>query len=133
MSEYTKPIESAIDFIREVKAKGLKTGIVTSDAKESTLLTLKHFQWENLFDVVIGRESTKETKESGAPVKLALELLKSNPENTLMVGDAPMDFIAAKNGGVNQTILVSTGQIDENTLMQTSQFTTTSLDNIEIY
>ena len=131
--EYTKPIESAIDFIREVKAKGLKTGIVTSDAKESTLLTLKHFQWENLFDVVIGRESTKETKESGAPVKLALELLKSNPENTLMVGDAPMDFIAAKNGGVNQTILVSTGQIDENTLMQTSEFTTTSLDNIEIY
>ena len=44
-----------------------------------------------------------------------------------------MDFIAAKNGGVNQTILVSTGQIDENTLMQTSEFTTTSLDNIEIY
>lgn len=82
---------------------------------------------------VIGRESTKETKESGAPVKLALKLLKSNPENTLMVGDAPMDFIAAKNGGVNQTILVSTGQIDENTLMQTSEFTTTSLDNIEIY
>ena len=133
MSEYTKPIESAINFIRKIKAKGLKTGIVTSDAKESTLLTLKHFQWENLFDVVIGRESTKETKESGAPVKLALELLKSNPENTLMVGDAPMDFIAAKNGGVNQTILVSTGQIDENTLMQTSEFTTTSLDNIEIY
>ena len=83
----------------------MKTVIVTSDAKESTLLTLKHFQWENLFDVVIGRESTKETKESGAPVKLALKLLKSNPENTLMVGDAPMDFIAAKNGGVNQTIL----------------------------
>lgn len=133
MSEYTKPIESAIDFIKNVKSKGLKTGIVTSDTKESTLLTLKHFQWENLFDVVIGRESTKETKESGAPVKLALELLKSNPENTLMVGDAPMDFIAAKNGGVNQTILVSTGQIDENTLMQTSEFTTTSLDNIEIY
>ena len=133
MSEYTKPIESAINFIKEIKSKGLKTGIVTSDAKESTLLTLKHFQWENLFDVVIGRESTKETKESGVPVKLALELLKSNPENTLMIGDAPMDFIAAKNGGVNHTILVATGKIDENTLMQTSEFTTTSLDNIEIY
>ena len=85
MSEYTKPIESAIDFIKNVKSKGLKTGIVTSDTKESTLLTLKHFHWEDLFDVVIGRESTKDTKESGVPVKLALALLNSNPENTIMI------------------------------------------------
>lgn len=133
MSEYTKPIESAIDFIKNVKSKGLKTGIVTSDTKESTLLTLKHFHWEDLFDVVIGRESTKETKESGVPVKLALELLKSNPENTLMVGDAPMDYLAAKNGGVNRTILVSTGQIDKETLSKTSGYTVSSLDEISIF
>ena len=133
MSEYTKPIESAIDFIKNIKSKGLKTGIVTSDTKESTLLTLKHFHWEDLFDVVIGRESTKETKESGVPVKLALELLKSNPENTLMVGDAPMDYLAAKNGGVNRTILVSTGQIDKETLSKTSGYTVSSLDEISIF
>lgn len=133
MSEYTKPIGSAIDFIKNVKSKGLKTGIVTSDTKESTLLTLKHFHWEDLFDVVIGRESTKDTKESGVPVKLALELLKSNPENTLMVGDAPMDYLAAKNGGVNRTILVSTGQIDKETLSKTSGYTVSSLDEISIF
>lgn len=132
MSEYTKPIEDAINFIKLVKSKGIKTGIVTSDAAESTLLTLKHFHWERLFDVVIGRESTKETKESGIPVKLALEKLQSNPKFTVMIGDAPMDYLAAKNGGVTRTILAATGQIDEETLLQTSQYTVSSLDEISI-
>lgn len=132
MSEYTKPIENAINFIKLIKSKGIKTGIVTSDAAESTLLTLKHFHWERLFDVVIGRESTKETKESGIPVKLALEKLQSNPKFTVMIGDAPMDYLAAKNGGVARTILAATGQIDEETLLQTSQYTVSSLDEISI-
>ena len=50
-----------------------------------------------------------------------------------MIGDAPMDYIAAKNGGVERTILAATGQIDEETLCQTSEFTVSSLDKISIY
>ena len=132
MVKYTKPIDSAIDFIKEVKKLGLKTGIVTSDSKESTLLTLKHFCWENLFDTVIGRESTTETKESGIPVKMALEEINANPKNTIMIGDAPMDYIAAKNAGVEKTILVATGQIETEELNKTSNYTTNTLENVKI-
>ncbi len=132
MVKYTKPIDSAIDFIKEVKKLGLKTGIVTSDSKESTLLTLKHFCWENLFDTVVGRESTKETKESGIPVKMALEEIDANPNNTIMIGDAPMDYIAAKNAGIETTILVATGQIEKQTLLKTSNYSTDSLANVKI-
>lgn len=132
MVKYTKPIDSAIDFIKEVKKLGLKTGIVTSDSKESTLLTLKHFCWESLFDTVIGRESTTETKESGIPVKMALEEINANPKNTIMIGDAPMDYIAAKNAGVEKTILVATGQIETEELNKTSNYTTNTLENVKI-
>ena len=62
MQKYTKPIPEAIDFIEKIRKLGIKTGIVTSDAKKSTDLTIKYFHWENLFDVVIGRESSTETK-----------------------------------------------------------------------
>ena len=72
------------------------------------------------------------SKESGIPVKLALEKLQSNPKFTVMIGDAPMDYLAAKNGGVARTILAATGQIDEETLLQTSQYTVSSLDEISI-
>lgn len=130
MVKYTKPINSAIEFIKKLRKMDVKIGIVTSDSKESTELTLKHFDWENLFDIVIGRESTKETKESGIPVKLALEQLNACSENTIMIGDAPMDYIAAQNAGVEKTILVATGQINKNDLLKTSDYVLDSLKEI---
>ena len=89
------------------------------------------FKWENLFDVIIARESCKETKESGVPTKIALKHLKSNPETTIMIGDAPMDYISAKNAGINKTILVATGQISSDELNKTSQFVLKSLKDVE--
>lgn len=133
LSEYTKPIPEAIEFIKKIKSLGVKTGIVTSDSIESTELTIKHFGWENLFDIAIGRESTKKTKESGVPVKLALEKINAKAETSIMVGDAPMDYIAAKNAGVNRTILVATGQIEKDDLLKTSKFSLNSLDEIILY
>ena len=130
MVKYTKPINSAVEFIKKLRKTDVKIGIVTSDSKESTELTLKHFDWENLFDIVIGRESTKETKESGIPVKLALEQMKACSENTIMIGDAPMDYIAAQNAGVEKTILVATGQIDKKDLLKTFDYVLDSLEEI---
>ena len=132
MEKYTKPIESAIDFIRKVNRHGIKCGIVTSDSKESTLLTLKHFHWEDLFKSVIGRESTTEHKESGIPVKMALEELGANPKTTIMIGDAPMDYLAAINTGIEKTILAATGQIEKESLLETSPYVVNSLSEIEI-
>ncbi len=133
ISKYTKPIEPAVDFIKKLKANGIKIGIVTSDAKESTLLTIKNFKWDNLFDVVIGRESSKSTKESGIPTKMALEILTANPKTSIMIGDAPMDYISAKNAGIEKTILVATGQIDEEELQKMSDYTIESLSDVDIF
>lgn len=131
MSKYTKPIEEAVNFIKKAHSLGVKNGIVTSDSKESTMLTLENFGWKNLFEVVIGRESTPEHKESGVPAKMALEILGANPKTTIMIGDAPMDYLAAKNAGVEKTILVATGQIDSASLLDTSPYVVESLSDIE--
>lgn len=131
MQKYTKPIEEAINFIKNMRKKGIKLGIVTSDSLESTKITLKNFDWENLFDSVIGRESSPYTKESGEPTKLALKELGANPMTTIMIGDAPMDYISAQNAGIERTILVASGQIDEITLKSTSKYTVSTLAEIE--
>lgn len=132
MQKYTKPIDSAIDFIKKVHSMGIKCGIVTSDSKESTMMTLEHFGWTNLFGAVIGRESTPEHKESGIPAKMALEILNANPKTTIMVGDAPMDYLAGKNAGIEKTILVATGQIEAKNLLETSPYVVENLFNINI-
>jgi len=128
--EYTKPIPEAISFIEKLYKKGVKMGIVTSDSIISTNLTIKQFSWEKYFDVIIGRESHPDTKESGKPTLLALEKLNANPKTTLMIGDAPMDYISAKNAGIKNTILVASGQISREELEKTSKFSINSLNEI---
>ena len=130
--DYILPIEDSIEFIRELRSKGAKMGVVTSDSEESTYLTLKGFGWEDLFDVVVGRESSSETKESGALTKIALEKLGANPTTTLMIGDAPMDAISAQNAGVEKTILLTTGQVDAETLEDYSPYVLKSLKRLKI-
>ena len=131
IEKYTKPIENAIDFIKELRKNNIKIGVVTSDSVVSTELTIKNFNWESLFDIVIGRETSEYTKESGIPTKIALEALNSSLENTVMIGDAPMDYISAKNAGIKNTILVSTGQISSDKLRETSPFVIESLKDLE--
>ncbi len=132
MQAYTKPIDSAIRFIKELKKHNIKIGIVTSDSIESTQKTIKQFNWEHLFDTAVGREASTFTKESGELTKLALNKLNANPKTTIMIGDAPMDYISAKNANVEKTILVSTGQIEEKELQKISEYTVSNLSEIEI-
>ena len=132
MQKYTKPIDSAIDFVKKVREKGCKTGVVTSDSKESTLLTLKQFGWESFFDVVVGRECSKHTKESGALTNIALSQLCANPKTTVMVGDAPMDYISAKNAAVEKVLLVATGQIGLSELAKITECVVDNLSSIEV-
>lgn len=129
---YTKPIDSAISFIKELYSKGVKLGVVTSDSLESTKLTLKSFEWEDLFLSVIGRESSKFTKESGIPTKMALQELNAKPETTIMIGDAPMDYISAKNAGLKACILVASGQLDSEELSKTNEYVIESLSEIVV-
>jgi len=130
--EYTKPIEPAIEFIKKLYSNNIKLGIVTSDSIESTKLTLKHFNWEYIFKSVIGRESSPHTKESGEPTKIAISELEANPETTVMIGDAPMDYISAQNAGIEKIILVASGQISENELKTFSKYTSKNLGEIKL-
>lgn len=132
IQEYTKPIEDAIEFIKQLYARGIKLGIVTADSVESTNLTLKQFGWEEYFDVVICRESSSSTKESGIPTIMALEKLNAHLKTAIMIGDSPTDMISAKNAGIERTILVSTGQVSIEELEKYSPYTTNKLSNILI-
>ncbi|MBQ8635677.1 HAD family hydrolase [bacterium] len=133
ISRYVKPIDEAVEFIKLIRSKGLKTGIVTSDSIESTKLTLKLFGWENLFDCVVARESSKYTKESGKLTKIALEQLNANPKTTLMIGDTPIDYQSAINADVENVILVSSGQVFIDELEKYSKNCVNSLGEIEVF
>ena len=72
------------------------------------------------------------TKESGKPTQLVLQKLNLLPSQTIMIGDAPTDYFSAINAGIENVILVSTGQVSYNELKEISKTTVNSLNEVEI-
>lgn len=132
ITKYIKPIENAINLLHILKSNNIKLGLITADSIESTQLTLKYLNLQNIFDVVFARESCSDTKESGIPALFALKDLNSSPFNTIMIGDTPSDSLCAKNANIEKTILVATGQMTKELLMKSSQYSIDDLSELSV-
>ena len=59
-------------------------------------------------------------------------MLGANPQTTISVGDAPMDYEMAKNAGLKGSILVATGQIPVNKLKELTYTTVHTLKEVMV-
>ncbi|ODS35858.1 MAG: hypothetical protein A7316_03095 [Candidatus Altiarchaeales archaeon WOR_SM1_86-2] len=98
--KYTREIEGVRDVLLELKRKKIKTGVVTTTAREMTESILRATNLDYLMDVVVTRDDVSTLKPSPEPVLRALELLNLKREGCIMVGDHPNDIMAAKNAGI---------------------------------
>jgi phosphoglycolate phosphatase len=97
-------VEGALNSLR---GKGLKVGIVTRNCEEAVRLVLP--QIEELCDVFISRDSIKKVKPHPEHLTAVMKILKVSGEETVMVGDHPIDVQAGKKVGM-KTIGVLTGR-----------------------
>lgn len=95
-----------MELLKELKAKGYKTGIVTSRLWHTTEIGLKKYNMEQYFDAIVTCDDTDKFKPDPEPVNLALKRLGSKPAETIMIGDSMFDILCARNAGV-KTALVS--------------------------
>ena len=83
-----------------LRAKGIKTAIVTSRIRPSTMRDLEILQLNPaLFDAIITPESTIEHKPHPAPALKAMKLLGVSPEETIMIGDSMHDLQCGRQAG----------------------------------
>lgn len=92
-------------------------GIVTTKTGRYSKILMEHFGLMNKFDVLIGREDVEKPKPDAEPILKALAKLHARDEDVWMIGDTPMDLIAAKNAHVN-AIGVLCGYSDRDTLQK---------------
>jgi len=83
-------------FIKRLK---VREAVVTSRSLKSLKRNLKDII--RFFEVVITREDTKKHKPNPEPLLLACKKLEIKPEEAIYVGDAVIDYQAAKNAGMN--------------------------------
>lgn len=80
--------------------KGIRMGIVTNKMKMTTTKGLELFKLDQFMEVVITMDEVKIGKPDPEGVRLAVELMQSDPDKTLMVGDSQYDLQAGQQAGV---------------------------------
>ncbi len=110
MKEYgVKLFDGVSELLKSLKEKKFKLGLITQSSLED--LPSKLGETQELFDVIMGRESTRKQKPHPKPIFLALaELNIPNVRNAFMIGDMLEDVVGGYNSGV-KTIGVLTGII----------------------
>lgn len=88
--------------------KGYRMGVVTNKATYKAKEVLVMLSIEKIFDVVIGREDVVNGKPNGEGILNAMNRLGYKKEDTLYLGDNDIDYLTAKDAGVD-CLLVSWG------------------------
>jgi pyrophosphatase PpaX len=89
-----------LDAVREIKAAGIQTGLVTSKNRHGALRGLKLVGLEALMDVLVCADEVANPKPHPEPVEKAVGLLGANPTTTVYVGDSIHDMHSGRAAGV---------------------------------
>lgn len=97
-----------LDSIATLRAKGIKTALVTNKMRDLTMSFVKDREVEELFDAVVCGDDCPRNKPSPDMLWRACELLGVDVSQTVMVGDSRNDALAAREAG-SIPALVQTG------------------------
>lgn len=102
----------------EKLSKEYLLGIITGKAEKGALIALREVGIIDLFQVIVGGDTTPRGKPYPEPVIYAIDALGVTPSEAVMIGDSIHDLNAAHNAGV-KSIGVLTGSFDEKELRAT--------------
>ncbi|RUM71176.1 MAG: HAD family hydrolase, partial [Sulfurovum sp.] len=92
-------------------------GVVTTKTAKYSIELLEYMDIMKYFDVLIGREDVTHPKPHPEPIYKALSKLQSDTTKYWMIGDTPMDMVAAKNANIH-SVAVTCGYADRALLTQ---------------
>lgn len=82
-------------------------GVVTTKTSRFSKEILDHLGVGEFFDVIVGFDDVKNPKPHPEPILLALDRLQNPNKQTYMIGDTPLDIIAANSAGVTPMAVLS--------------------------
>lgn len=94
-----KLFDKAVETLKYLKSKNIKTAVVTARMRESVVNALKDFNIDKYFDVVIAVDDTVNHKPHPEPLLKAINLLDTTPNKALFVGDSRFDMECANRAG----------------------------------
>ena len=96
------------ELLQQLHTAKITWGIVTNKPLELAIVLVKKLKIDTHCACLIGADSTHPNKPSPEPLLLACEEIKSETKNTIYIGDAVTDIVAATAAGM-QSIAVRYG------------------------
>lgn len=93
------------EALTQLKKMGIQMAVVSTKRKETVLRGMNVLDLENYFDIVLGGDDYSEAKPNPESLLLAMEKLKVDPKETIMIGDNWHDIQAANNAGVRSVFV----------------------------
>lgn len=115
----------------ELASQHARLGVVTTKTAKYSIELLEYMGLMHYFDVLVGREDVVHPKPHPEPILKALSKLQTDTNKYWMVGDTPMDIVAAKAAHIN-SVAVTCGYSDEASLrMHTENITCSALEAVK--
>jgi HAD superfamily hydrolase (TIGR01509 family) len=107
--KYTQPFydqyvahEHVDAVLKELKERGIKTAIVSFSNPEKIRAVFERLGFLEYFDVILGGADVENRKPHPEIAFKAMERLGVTPDETILIGDAPVDMETAKNAGIKK-------------------------------
>ncbi len=127
--EKTVLLDCAIESINEAR-KIARLGVVTTKTGTYSRGLLEHYGLMDAFEVLIGREDVQMPKPHAEPILKAMDIMKSNQEDTWMIGDTRLDIVSAQNAGIRCVAVTSGYEKREELLTLTDVIEKDALDAV---
>lgn len=105
---HAQPIPRFMEFLSELKAAGIKTGVATSAPKENLQLIMGIFGFEAQMESTLSCENVNEHKPNPEVYLTSMKNLSVKPENTLVFEDSFSGIMAGKNAGAKVVGVLTT-------------------------
>lgn len=114
---YVSLYPGTMEMLKELKEKGIKTGVVTSKGRPGTLRTVEFTGIGPYLDVIVTAHDVEKHKPLPDPIYKALDEIGSKPEEAMYIGDSHFDLEAGNAAGV-RVLAVSWGICSAGELMR---------------
>lgn len=116
VADEVRVIEGALETVRAVRARGLKTAILTNNGRLAVDIMLKIIPLEHLFEIIQTRNESPTPKPFPDGLRTIVKNLGVRSDQVVYVGDASIDGAAASRAGI-EFWGVTTGETDRETLL----------------
>ena len=106
-----KLIEGSLEFVNDIRSRGIKSTLVTNNSRKNTTYLLNKFNLS--FDMIITRDE-KMWKPSPSAFKFLMKKFEVDPENTISIGDSDLDITASIRSNISDIFIIKESNIKGN-------------------